>query len=52
MNTCCNQIKRIIEDQKRFEREMMQYIAQMAQIKTEVARLTKIHQNDGIVNPG
>ena len=34
MNTCCNQIKRIIEDQKRFEREMMQHIAQ---IKTELA---------------
>ena len=41
MNTCCNQIKKIIEDQKRFEREMMQYIAQIAQNKAEVARLGK-----------
>ena len=50
MNTCCNQIKKIIEDQKRFEREMMQYIAQMAQIKTEVARHTKLLTPT--VNPG
>ena len=41
MNTCCNQIKRIIEDQKRFEREMMQYIAQISANKAEVARLGK-----------